>query len=38
MANINIQNIITFISISLDDVNLQDVDEFISDYCDPIIL
>ena len=32
MINSTIQNIITFIAISLDDANLQSLDEFISDY------
>ncbi|WP_269606255.1 hypothetical protein [Prochlorococcus marinus] len=32
MITINIQNIITFIVVSLDDANLPDVDQFISDY------
>ena len=32
MININIQNIFTFIAISLDDANLANIDEFISDY------
>ena len=32
MVNINIQNIITFISIHLDDPNVPNIDEFISDY------
>ena len=32
MININIQNIITFIAINLDDPNVPNIDEFISDY------
>ena len=32
MVNINIQNIITFIAINLDDPNVPNIDEFISDY------
>ena len=32
MLNINIQNIITFIAINLDDPNVPNIDEFISDY------
>ena len=32
MLNINIQNIITFIAINLDDTNVPNIDEFISDY------
>ena len=32
MVNINIQNIITFIAINLDDPNVANIDEFISDY------
>ena len=32
MINTNIQNIITFISVSLDDTNVPNIDEFISDY------
>ena len=32
MINSSIQNIITFITVSLDDANLQSIDEFISDY------
>ena len=32
MLNINIQNIITFIAINLDDPNIPNIDEFISDY------
>lgn len=32
MVNINIQNIITFTAINLDDSNVPNIDEFISDY------
>ena len=32
MVNINIQNIITFIAINMDDPNVPNIDEFISDY------
>ena len=32
MVNINIQNIIKFIAINLDDPNVPNIDEFISDY------
>ena len=32
MINTSIQSIITFIAVSLDDANLQSLDEFISDY------
>ena len=32
MLNINIQNIITFIEINLDDPSVPNIDEFISDY------
>ena len=32
MVNINIKNIITFIAINLDDTNVPNIDEFISDY------
>ena len=32
MINSNIQNLITFIEVSLDNQNIQNIDEFISDY------
>ena len=32
MININIKNIITFISVSIDDANIPNIDEYISDY------
>ncbi len=32
MLNINIKNIITFIIVNLDDANISNIDEFISDY------
>ena len=32
MINSNIQNIFTFIAISIDDANLPNIDEFISEY------
>ena len=32
MLNSNIQNIITFISFNLEDANMMNIDEFISDY------
>ena len=32
MINMNIQNIITFIAVNLDDANIPNIDEFISDY------